>query len=207
MSVAEAAPIVFVLDDEESVRTALATLVRSAGLRVEAFASAEAFLARPLVDAPSCLLLDVRLRDGSGLDLQLRLAELNTEIPIVFITGYGDVRTSVTAMKAGAIEFLLKPLASEEVLEAIARGIARHSAYRERQMETACLRSRYESLTPREREVMSCVVAGLPNKQVAAKLGIREDTIKGHRGKVMRKMLADSLADLVRQAEKLGVGR
>jgi FixJ family two-component response regulator len=151
--------------------------------------------------------LDVRLRDGSGLDLQLRLAELNTEIPIVFITGYGDVRTSVTAMKAGAIEFLLKPLASEEVLEAIARGIARHSAYRERQMETACLRSRYESLTPREREVMSCVVAGLPNKQVAAKLGIREDTIKGHRGKVMRKMLADSLADLVRQAEKLGVGR
>jgi FixJ family two-component response regulator len=207
MSVAEAASIVFVLDDEESVRTALATLVRSAGLRVEAFASAEAFLARPLVDAPSCLLLDVRLRDGSGLDLQLRLAELNTEIPIVFITGYGDVRTSVTAMKAGAIEFLLKPLASEEVLEAIARGIARHSAYRERQMETACLRSRYESLTPREREVMSCVVAGLPNKQVAAKLGIREDTIKGHRGKVMRKMLADSLADLVRQAEKLGVGR
>jgi FixJ family two-component response regulator len=196
---------VFVVDDDESVREALASLVRSAGMRVEVFSSAQAFLGRHPVDAPSCLVLDVRLRGASGLDLQRRLTELNTEIPIVFITGYGDVPTSVTAMKAGAIEFLLKPLADVDVLEAIGRAIARHRAARDRQSEMADLQSRYASLSAREREVMQGVVKGLLNKQIAAELGISEITIKVHRGQVMRKMMAGSLADLVRQAEKLGV--
>lgn len=200
----ESPPIVFVVDDDESVREALASLVRSADLRVEVFESAQAFLRRPPVDAPSCLVLDVRLEGASGLDLQRRLTELNTEIPIVFITGHGDVPTSVTAMKAGAVEFLLKPLADVDVLEAIGRAIARHRAARERQTEMADLQSRYGSLTAREREVMQGVVKGLLNKQIAAELGISEITIKVHRGQVMRKMMADSLADLVRQAEKLG---
>ena len=201
----ESAPIVFVVDDDESVREALASLVRSAGLRVEVFASAQAFLTRPNVDAPGCLVLDVRLQGGSGLDLQRRLAELNTQIPIVFITGHGDVPTSVTAMKAGAVEFLLKPLADVDVLEAIDRAIARHRTARDRQAVMADLQSRYGSLTAREQEVMKRVVKGLLNKQIAAELGITEVTIKLHRGHVMRKMMAGSLADLVRQAEKLGV--
>jgi FixJ family two-component response regulator len=201
----ESAPIVFVVDDDESVREALASLVRSADLRVEVFESAQAFLSRPPVDAPGCLVLDVRLEGASGLDLQRRLTELNTEIPIVFITGHGDVPTSVTAMKAGAIEFLLKPLADVDVLEAIGRAIARHRATRERQTEIADVQSRYDSLTAREREVMQGVVKGLLNKQIAAELGITEITVKVHRGQVMRKMMADSLADLVRQAEKLGI--
>ena len=201
----EPSPIVFVVDDDESVREALASLVRSAGMRVEVYASAQAFLARPRVDAPSCLVLDVRLPGLSGLDLQRRLAEVNTEIPIVFITGHGDVPTSVTAMKAGAVEFLLKPLADADILEAIGRAIARHRAARQKQAQMADLQSRYASLTPREREVMERVVAGLLNKQIAAELGTSEITIKVHRGQVMRKMLADSLADLVRLAAKLGI--
>ena len=205
MRTPESAPIVFIVDDDESVREALASLVRSADMRVEVFPSAQAFLRRPPVDAPSCLVLDVRLQGASGLDLQRRLTELNTEIPIVFITGHGDVPTSVTAMKAGAIEFLLKPLADVDVLEAIGRAIARHRAARERQTEIADLQSRYGSLTAREREVMEGVVKGLLNKQIAAELGISEITIKVHRGQVMRKMMAGSLADLVRQAEKLGI--
>jgi FixJ family two-component response regulator len=205
MPTPQPAPIVFVVDDDESVREALASLVRSAGIRVEVFASAQAFLARSPVDAPSCLVLDVRLQGASGLDLQRRLAELNKEIPIVFITGHGDVPTSVTAMKAGAVEFLLKPLADVDVLEAIDRAITRHRATRALQTEMADLQSRYGSLTAREREVMQGVVRGLLNKQIAAELGISEITIKVHRGQVMRKMMAGSLADLVRLAEKLGV--
>ena len=205
MPTPQSAPIVFVVDDDESVREALASLVRSAGMRVEVFASAQGFLSRPAVDAPSCLVLDVRLQGDSGLDLQRRLAELNTQIPIVFITGHGDVPTSVTAMKAGAVEFLLKPLADVDVLEAIDRAVARHRTARERQTEMAGLQSRYGSLTAREREVMQGVVKGLLNKQIAAELGISEITIKVHRGQVMRKMMAGSLADLVRLAEKLGV--
>jgi FixJ family two-component response regulator len=201
----QSAPIVFVVDDDESVREALASLVRSAGMRVEVFASAQSFLVRPPVDAPGCLVLDVRLQGASGLDLQRRLAELNTQIPIVFITGHGDVPTSVTAMKAGAVEFLLKPLADVDVLEAIDRAVARHRTARERQTEMAALHSRYGSLTAREREVMLGVVKGLLNKQIAAELGISEITVKVHRAQVMRKMVAGSLADLVRQAEKLGV--
>jgi FixJ family two-component response regulator len=205
MPMPESAPIVFVVDDDQSVREALASLIRSAGMRVEVFPSAQEFLRRPPVDAPSCLVLDVRLQGDSGLDLQRRLTELNTEIPIIFITGYSDVPTSVTAMKAGAIEFLLKPLADVDVLEAIGRAIARHRAARERQAENADLQSRYGSLSVREREVMQWVVKGLLNKQIAAELGISEVTIKLHRGQVMRKMMAGSLADLVRQAEKLGI--
>jgi FixJ family two-component response regulator len=201
----EPEPIVFVVDDDESVREALASLVRSAEMRVEVFPSAQAFLMRTPVDAPSCLVLDVRLQGGSGLDLQRRLTELDTEIPIIFITGHGDVPTSVAAMKAGAIEFLLKPLADVDVLEAIGRAIARHRASRERKAENAELKSRYASLTAREREVMRGVVKGLLNKQIAAELGITEITIKVHRGQLMRKMMAGSLADLVRQAEKLGI--
>src|SRR5271154_2246026 len=145
MPTPQPAPIVFVVDDDEAVREALASLVRSTGLQVEVFASAQEFLTRPPVDAPSCLVLDVRLQGASGLDLQRRLAELNTQIPIVFITGHGDVPTSVTAMKAGAVEFLLKPLADVNVLEAIDRAIARHRAARERQTEIADLQSRYGS--------------------------------------------------------------
>jgi FixJ family two-component response regulator len=198
---------VFIVDDDESVRDALASLIRSAGMRVEGFASAQAFLAHPPVDVPSCLVLDVRLPGGTGLDLQRRLAERNMDIPIVFITGHGDVRTSVAAMKAGAIEFLLKPLADGEVLDAIGRAIDRRRAALERQAEVAELQSRFGSLTPREREVIERVVAGLPNKQIAAELGTCEGTIKVHRGQVMRKMGAASLADLVRQAEKLGLRR
>jgi FixJ family two-component response regulator len=205
MPTPQPAPIVFVVDDDESVREALASLVRSAGMRVEVFASAQAFLTRPAVDAPSCLVLDVRLQGPSGLDLQRRLAELDTQIPIVFITGHGDVPTSVTAMKAGAVEFLLKPLADVDVLEAIDRAIARHRTIRVQAAEMADLQSRYGSLTAREREVMQGVVKGLLNKQIAAELGISEITIKVHRAQVMRKMMAGSLADLVRLAEKLGV--
>jgi FixJ family two-component response regulator len=200
-------PVVFVIDDDESVREALASLIRSAGWTVEVFVSAQEFLARPRADGPSCLILDVRLPGLSGLDLQRRLAEVHTEIPIVFITAHGDVPTSVKAMKAGAVEFLIKPLVDADVLGAIQQAIARDRAAREQEAQMAELRARYQSLTPREREVMEHVVSGLLNKQVAGELGITEFTVKVHRGQVMHKMLADSLADLVRMAERLGIRR
>ena len=201
----ETAAVVFVVDDDASVREALQRLVRSAGLKVEAFASAEEFLKRARTAGPSCLVLDVRLPDLSGLDLQRRMVEANTEMPIVFITGHGDIPTTVRAMKAGAVEFLTKPLVDGDVLESIRQAIARDPAARDQHAETADLRARYDSLTPREAEVMAWVVSGLLNKQIAAELGISEETVKVHRGHVMRKMVADSLAALVRMSERLGI--
>ena len=201
----EAAPVVFVVDDDPSVRRAIKRLVESVGLQVELFGSAQEFLRSKRPNAPSCLVLDVRLPGISGLDFQRELADANIHIPIIFITAHGDIPMTVRAMKAGAVEFLTKPFRDQDLLDAIHLASERDYTRRLREEEVAKLRDRYESLTPREREVLPWVVAGLVSKQIADAIGATEATVKVHRSQLMRKMGANSLADLVRMAEKMGI--
>ena len=200
-------PIVFVVDDDISVRESLEMLIRCGGWQPEIFESAQRFLAHPRVSVPSCLILDVSLPDLNGLDLQKHIAIERHEMPIIFITGYGDVPMTVRAMKAGAQEFLTKPFNDEVLLTAIRAALERSRVVLSREVEMKALRDCYASLTVREREVMSLVVSGLLNKQVGNELGISEITVKAHRGKVMQKMKADSIADLVKMAGKLRITR
>jgi FixJ family two-component response regulator len=199
--------IVFVIDDDASVRNALSSLFRSIGLKVEVFDSAADFLRIHLPEAASCLVLDVRLPGLSGLDFQTELAKANIRIPIVFITGHGDIPMTVKAMKAGAVEFLTKPFREQDLLDAVRLGLERDRTRREGETIVADLRAHYDALTSREQEVMAFVTTGLMNKQIAADLGVSEITVKVHRGNVMRKMGAKSLADLVRMADVLGIRR
>lgn len=199
----QADAMVFVIDDDESMREALHSLIRSVGLRVVTFGSADEFLQSERPDVPACLILDVRMPGLSGLDLQRDLSEGNIHIPIIFITGHGDIPMSVRAMKAGAVEFLTKPFRDQDLLDAIQQALDRDRRARSQQADSADLRSRFHSLTPRETEVFELVVKGLLNKQIALQLGTSEITIKLHRRQVMEKMAADSLADLVRMSEKL----
>jgi FixJ family two-component response regulator len=200
-------PVVFVVDDDGSMRTALSSLFRSVGLRVELFGSAPEFLQSKLADVPSCLVLDIRLPGPSGLDFQAELAKANIHIPIIFMTGHGDIPMTVRAMKAGAVDFLTKPFRDQDMLDAVSTAIERDRKRREDEKVLADLRALFESLTAREQEVLALVAAGLMNKQIAAEIGLAEITVKIHRGHVMRKMGARRLADLVRMAELLGVRR
>jgi FixJ family two-component response regulator len=199
----DADPIVFVVDDDPSIREAIGKLISTVGLRVETFGSTAEFLRHERPVAPSCLVLDVRLPESSGLELQRELAEAGIEIPIIFITGHADVPMTVRAMKAGAVEFLTKPFRGQELLDAVQEAIAKDRKAATDRAQTAEIRSRYDSLTPREKEVFALVVAGLLNKQIGGELGTSELTIKTHRGRVMDKMAAESVADLVRMSERL----
>ena len=197
--------IVFVVDDDATIREALRSLLRSVGLQVELFATTREFLERKRPEVPSCLVLDVRLPGTGGLDFQRQLAEAGIHVPIIFITGHGDIPMSVRAMKAGAVEFLTKPFREQDLLDAIQVALEKDGTRRFREGEVALIRERLESLTPREREILPLVVSGLLNKQVAAQIGTSETTVKVHRSQLMRKMGADSLANLVRIAEKIGI--
>ena len=197
------APVVFVVDDDPSVRSSLKFLLSSVGLQVESFDSAETFLQRKPSDAPSCLVLDVRLRGLSGLDFQSEVEARNIRIPIVFVTGHGDIPMSVRAMKAGAIEFLTKPYRDQDLLDAVRIALERDRARREHEKDLTDLRQRFDSLTPREQKVMSLAVSGMLNKQIAGQLGTAENTVKVQRSRAMEKLNAQSLTDLVRMIEKL----
>ena len=197
--------VIAIVDDDPSVQRGLQRLIRSAGWKAETFASAQEFLARSQAESPNCVLLDLQLPGLSGLDLQKRMAEVGLEIPIVFLTGHGDIPASVQAMKAGAVHFLTKPVDEQALLLAIEEAVERDRRTRQQQVEMSELRDRYESLTAREQEVMQQVISGMMNKQIAAELNITEDTVKFHRGHIMRKMRADSLADLVRMAKNLAI--
>jgi FixJ family two-component response regulator len=199
-------PTVIVVDDDPGVREALGGLLRSVGLQVKVLASVPEFLQEGRPDGPTCLVLDVRLPGRSGLDFQRELAASDIQLPIIFITGYGDIPMSVQAMKGGAIEFLTKPFRDQDLLDAIQQGLARDRAWLENEKALAGLRARFETLSPREREVMTLVVTGRLNKQIAGDIGISEITVKVHRGQVMRKMNAGSLPDLARMADRLKLG-
>jgi len=203
----EQQPVVCIVDDDVSLCEALASLFRSVGLQVQVFGSAPEFLQSKLPDGPSCLVLDVRLPGLSGLDFQSELTKANILIPIVFMTGHGDIPMTVRAMKAGAVEFLPKPFRDQDMLDAVQTGLERDRARRRSASDNSKLKASFDSLTPREQEIMSFVTAGLMNKQIAGEIGVSEITVKVHRGNVMRKMGAKSLAELVRMADALGVRR
>jgi FixJ family two-component response regulator len=196
-------PIVFVIDDDALIRDGIHSLIKSIGLRVETFASAQDFMLAKRPDAPACLILDVRMPGLNGLDLQRKLSDANIHIPIIFITGHGDIPMSVRAMKEGALEFLTKPVRGQDLLDAVQKAVAHDRGLRSERAELAEIRRRFDSLTPRESEVLNLVVAGLLNKQIAYELGTSELTVKTHRARVMEKTQADSLAHLVRMSEKL----
>jgi FixJ family two-component response regulator len=199
--------IVYIVDDDVHIRDALKSLLNSMGMRVDVFASAAEFLKSTLPDIPSCLVLDVRLPGVSGLDFQAELAKANIQVPIIFVTGHGDIPMTVRAMKGGAIEFLTKPIREQDLLDAVQLGLDKDRARREVERTLSAARVRYASLTPREQQVMTLVTAGLMNKQIAAEMDVSEITVKVHRGNVMRKMGAKSLAELVRMADLLGMRR